>query len=146
MTRREFEEHFRTEEQCQKYLFNKKWADGFICPKCEQTECFNISSRNLYQCKLCNHQASVTAGTIMDKTRTPLTCWFLAIFLMINAKVKITTKYLKTILNQNGMGDRSYNTVWTIHHRIQTILKEKGTISTFDEFFESEGFRTWRSK
>jgi len=80
---REFFEKFSTEEACRKYLYAKRWADGFVCPKCGvKEEPFQIASRHKYQCKHCNHQTSVTAGTVMDKSRTPLTKWFLAIYLM----------------------------------------------------------------
>ncbi|MCL2224869.1 MAG: transposase [Defluviitaleaceae bacterium] len=71
-----------TDEQCKQYLFDKRWANGFVCPKCGGGECFNIKSRGLFQCKHCNYQSSVTAGTLFDKTRTPLKKWFAAIRLL----------------------------------------------------------------
>jgi hypothetical protein len=56
---------------------------GRLClPKTRHTEYFDIKSRNLFQRKSRNHQTSVTAGTIMDKSKTPLTKWFSAIFLI----------------------------------------------------------------
>lgn len=81
MAASEFQTNYGTEEQCRQYLFNKRWADGFECPKCRGKECFNIKSRSLYQCKSCNCQSSVTSGTIFDKTRTPLVKWFMAVSL-----------------------------------------------------------------
>ena len=87
MTLMELYERFTTDEACLEYLYEKRWPNGFACPKCGVIdEPFNISSRKLYQCKHCNRQTSVTAGTIMDKTRTPLRKWFLAIYLMSSDK------------------------------------------------------------
>jgi transposase-like protein len=72
MTLLEFMENYGSEEQCREALFNSRWSSGFVCPRCGHIYYFNIHSRNLYQCKSCAYQASVTAGTVMDKTRTPL--------------------------------------------------------------------------
>jgi uncharacterized protein YqjF (DUF2071 family) len=74
----EFQEQFGTEEARGEYLYKKRWPNGFICPKRGHTERFNIKSRNRYQRKTCGHQTTATAGTIMEKTRTPLTKWFAA--------------------------------------------------------------------
>jgi len=68
----EFQEKFGTEEKCREYLFSRRWPKGFRCPKCGHSEHFHIKSRNHYECKACHYQASLTAGTILDKTRTPL--------------------------------------------------------------------------
>jgi hypothetical protein len=35
-----------------------------------------------YQCSTCGHQATLTAGTIMQATKLPLTTWFLAFYLI----------------------------------------------------------------
>jgi transposase-like protein len=80
MTLLEFQKKFSTEKACQEHLFTIRWPNGFVCPKCGHTEYFNIKSRHLFQCKNCNHQASVTAGTIMEKTQLPLVKWFWAMF------------------------------------------------------------------
>ena len=49
-----------------------------------------ISTRDLYECRYCRHQASLTAGTVMEKTRTPLRVWFFLIFLMANQKTGLS--------------------------------------------------------
>ena len=52
---REFLNRFPTEESCEEYLFQQKWPDGFICPKCGCREFYHIKGRKLYQCKHCRH-------------------------------------------------------------------------------------------
>ena len=92
----EFFEKFSTEEACREYLYAKRWPDGFVCPKCGvMDKPFNITSRNIYQCKHCTRQISVTAGTIMDKSKTPLKKWFLAIYLMSSDKCDCSALRLK---------------------------------------------------
>ena len=82
----EFQRRFRAETACRKHLFKLRWPGGFKCPRCGHGECFDLPKRKHYQCKSCDHQTSVTAGTVMHRTRTPLRKWFWAIFLTANDK------------------------------------------------------------
>ena len=68
----QFTEAFPTEEACRSYLFSRRWPNGFACPRCGGVECYHVSTRDLYECRYCRYQASLTAGTIMEKTQTPL--------------------------------------------------------------------------
>ena len=65
----QFTEAFPTEEACRSYLFSRRWPNGFACPRCGGREYYHISTRDLYECR---YQASLTAGTIIKKTQTPL--------------------------------------------------------------------------
>lgn len=132
MTQIEYQEKYGTEAQCREYLFNKRWPEGFICPKCGNKEYFNIKSRSLYQCKSCNHQASVTAGTIMDKTRTPLVKWFLAIYLMTADRRGISALALKSRL---GI---SYDTEWKMCHKIRFAMGMKDADYTLSGIVEMD--------
>jgi transposase-like protein len=132
----EFNEKYGTEEQCRQHLFSVRWSEGFVCPKCENKEYFDIKSRNLYQCKKCNHQVSVTAGTIMDKTRTPLVKWFLAIYYMSEDKRGISAL---SLMSRIGV---AYQTSWSMCNKIRHAMKlreEKytldGTVELDDAFF-----------
>jgi transposase-like protein len=136
MTLLEFQEKFNTEEACEAHLFQIRWPNGFICPKCGHNEYYNIKSRHLYQCKHCNHQASVTAGTIMEKTKTPLVKWFWAMFLMGDDKRGCSALYLSKQLKI------AYSTAWAICHKIRTAMGNRdsqyileGTIELDDAFF-----------
>jgi transposase-like protein len=65
-------------------FFGKRWPNGFECPRCAHGSCYTIRTRRLplYQCRLCKHQTTVTAGTVMDRSRTPLAKWAAAIDLL----------------------------------------------------------------
>jgi len=133
----EFMERFGTEESCREYMYQMKWPEGFVCPKCkEKDEPFNIKSHNRYQCRHCNHQTTVTAGTIMEKSRTPLTKWFLAMYLMGQDKRGCSALRLKSEL---GI---AYDTAWTMSHKIRKAMGERnamyllsGTVDLDDGFF-----------
>lgn len=116
-------------------MFRVRWPNGFICPKCGHNEHFNIKSRNLFQCKACNYQSSVTAGTIMGKSKTPLTKWFLAIYLMMEDKRGVSALALKKKL---GI---AYHTAWTMSNKIRAALSAQmettlsGSVAEIDEAF-----------
>jgi len=65
----QFQDRFATEEDCVRFLFEKRWSEGWICPKCGNNRCYPIKERGLYECAACRYQASVTAGTILHKTQ-----------------------------------------------------------------------------
>ena len=133
----EFMERFGTEENCREYLYQMRWSEGFVCPKCGvNDEPYDIKARNKYQCRHCTHQASATAGTIMDKTRTPLTKWFLAIYLMGQDKRGCSALRLKRELKI------AYDTAWTMSHKIRKAMGDRdslyllsGTVELDDSFF-----------
>ncbi len=139
MNMMEFMKRFGTEQSCREYLYTIRWPEGFVCPKCEKKdEPFQISSRNRYQCWHCNHQASVTSGTIMDKTKTALTKWFLAIYLMSTDKRGCSAMRLKRELHV------AYDTAWTMTHKIRNAMGQRdevyvlqGTVEVDDAFFGS---------
>ena len=87
---RQFQKKFGTEKACQKHLFRLRWPEGFRCPHCQHDKAYFQRSRNLYHCRACGYQASLTAGTVFHKTRTPLHKWFWMIWLMGRQKSGIS--------------------------------------------------------
>ncbi len=74
-----------------------------------------------WRCPRCSHRTSVTAGTIFDKTRTPLTVWFSAVWSFATAKDGISAVELQRTL-QIG----SYQTAWAMLHRLRSVLIRPG--------------------
>ena len=105
----QFQKKFGTEKACQKHLFRLRWPEGFRCPRCQHGEAYFHRIRHLYHCKACGYQASLTAGTVFHKTRTPLTKWFWMIWRMGRQKSGISMLSLQRMLEI-----KSYKTVWTI--------------------------------
>jgi len=116
MTFCEFIKRFSTEEQCRKYLFGLRFADGFSCPKCGHGEYWEIGNA-LYTCKKCRHQTTVTAGTIFQDTRKPLMDWFIAIWWVTTQKNGASALGLQQVL-----GIKSHQTAWTWLHKIRKAM------------------------
>ena len=57
----ELEREFATEEACAHYLFQLRWPEGFVCPRCGGTQCWT-TKRALFNCARCQYQLSVKAG------------------------------------------------------------------------------------
>jgi transposase-like protein len=74
-------------------LEQARWPDGFLCPSCEGKDYGLIHGRRhkRYQCRSCCHQDTLTAGTILEATKLPLNTWFLAFYLVGQAKTGISS-------------------------------------------------------
>jgi len=117
----EFEKKFAAEDDCFNYLYNKRWPQGFVCPRCQHTEAYRLKKRKLMQCKACKYQASVTAGTIFHKMRLPLRTLIWACYWIATTKKGISALEL-----QRKLGLRSYPTAWTLGHKIRQAMKSSG--------------------
>ena len=72
----EFIKQYGTEEQCFDALYAWRWPEGFKCPSCGHSKSCTLTTRKLQQCNRCHHQTSLTAGTIFESTKLPLSLWF----------------------------------------------------------------------
>jgi hypothetical protein len=112
-----FEKRFPDEAACLEALRRVRWPDGFRCPRCGHDRSYPIAERRLEQCQSCRYQASVTAGTVFHRTHTPLRIWFLGIFFLARHK-----KGISALQFQRDMGLGSYQTAWTMLHKLRSAL------------------------
>ena len=113
----EFLDWFASEEACLSYLERLRWPRGFVCPNCGVAEPAYRSSRARLMCRSCGRQSTVTAGTIFDKTRTPLRVWLAGAWYLTNQKQGVSALGLQRVL---GLG--SYETAWTMLHRFRRAM------------------------
>jgi hypothetical protein len=117
----EFLKDYGTETQCEQALEALRWPEGFRCPRCAGAAHYVVRDgvRKVFQCAACRHQASLIAGTIFQGTKLPLTIWFLAIYLISQAKTGLSALALK---RQVGV---SYPTAWLIHHKLMQVMGDR---------------------
>ena len=73
--------------------------------------------RLIQECAACGKQHSLLAGTIFEQTKTGLSRWFLAIYLVTSSKGGASAMELK---RQMGFG--SYQTAWSWLHKIRKAM------------------------
>lgn len=113
----EFQDRFTTEASCLAYLAASRWPEGFICPGCGGSEAWVLARRHLWECARCHQQTSVTAGTVMHATRTPLRTWFWAAYLLATHHPGISAKQL-----QRQLGLSRYETAWLILQKLRRAM------------------------
>ena len=131
----DFQERFATEAACLDYLAASRWPEGFACPGCGGRRAWVLERRHLWECAECHLQTSVTAGTVMHGTRTPLRGWFWAAYLVATHHPGISAKQL-----QRQLGLSRYETAWLILQKPRRAMVApereplKGEVEV-DEFF-----------
>jgi transposase-like protein len=140
---------FRSDVDCLDYLSWLRWPNGFVCPTCESAEGGWRLGDGRFMCSDCGARTSVTAGTIFDRTRTPLTVWFHAVWMFATQKDGVSAQSLQRVLEIG-----SYQTAWAMLHRLRDALVRPGRDRLtgeveMDELFiggEEPGLRGGRAK
>ena len=137
----EFLKQFNIEAQCEAELEQARWPHGFVCTCCAHTghSMFKVGSHKMFQCQVCRYLTSFNSGTCFQSTKLPLTAWFLAIYLICQAKTGLSALALKWYLGV------SYFTAWFIQHKLMEALSVRetkythsGQVQVDDAYFGDE--------
>lgn len=115
-TYQEFRSWFPDESSCREYLARLRWPAGFCCPRCDGAD-YWVTSRGLWMCAGCGVKTSVTAGTVLHRSHTPLSTWFAAVWLMTSQKNGVSAQGL-----QDALGFGSYETAWAWLHKLRRAM------------------------
>lgn len=125
-------EIFQTREDCLIYLEKLRWNGKPRCPYCASTNFTTLKNERRYHCNKCNTPYSVTVRTVFHKSRIDLQKWFIAIWIMLNARTSISVRQLASEIGVNK------NTAWQMSKRIRTaIIKERELLDRLIEFDKS---------
>lgn len=113
----DFQRLFCDDAACARWLEGAKWPTGFVCPHCgEKGDPVRLDSRpGVLACRQCRKQTSITVGTVMERTHSPLTVWFCAAYLL-RRDPDMTVKEFQAHLRLT-----SYGTA----HRIWSLLRRR---------------------
>lgn len=144
----EFQSWFVTDEDCLDYLNWLRWPQGFVCPRCQNPGGWAVADGG-FKCASCKARTAVTAGTLFDRRRTPLTVWFAACWMFSSQKDGVSAQSL-----QRALEIGSYPTAWAMLHRLRAVLVRPGRdrltgIVEVDETYfggEEPGLRGGRQK
>jgi len=111
-------DRYGSEDKCSAYLEGLRWPEGVRCPRCDSDKLSRIVKRGQFDCDSCRYQFSVKVGTIFHDSKLKLSKWFLATFMICEAKKGISANQLGRTLGV------SYKTAWYLCHRIRAAMKD----------------------
>lgn len=109
---------YSTDEKCREVLCRLRWPKGPECPRCKGPAIELATEKQLFYCKDCDYQFTVTAGTIFNDSHLPLMTWFIATLLLCESRKGMSANQIKRTLGV------SYKTAWYLCHRIRAAMKE----------------------
>lgn len=118
MTLLDLDNLFDTDTKCREVLCRLRWPKGPECPRCHGPAVDLATARQLFYCKDCDYQFTVTAGTIFNDSHLPLKTWFTATLLLVEARKGFSANQMKRTVGV------SYKTAWYLCHRIRAAMKE----------------------
>ena len=105
-------DYFDTESKCKQTLAESRWGEDVVCPKCGKHHC-RLSKTGRYHCTECNHNFSVTVGTMFENTKVSLRKWFFAIYMITSNKKGVSSCQLSRDIKV------SQKTAWYMLHNIR---------------------------
>src|SRR5258708_1573292 len=109
---------FDTDEKCRELLVRLRWPNGVECPRCKMPAVDLATAKQLFYCKGCDYQFSVTSGSVFNDSHLALQKWFIATLLLCEAKKGMSANQIKRTLGV------SYKTAWYLCHRIRSAMTE----------------------
>src|SRR5215210_6123090 len=114
-----FRERFGSEEACRKALFEMRWRQGLTCPACGHKRFCQLKTCELFQCNRCKRQVRLTAGTVFQDTKLPLTTWFIAVYHLTQSKGGISSVELGRRLGVKQ------GTAWLMKHKLMRAMQAR---------------------
>jgi len=116
----DFNNQFVDNDACLDWLMEQRHPGGVApCSYCKiERKHHRISSKKAWACDYCGTYISPMAGTIFEKSRTPLRLWFYAMYLMSATRCGISAKQIQ---RECGV---TYKTAWRMFKQIRTLMSE----------------------
>lgn len=115
----EITKKLNTQRRCIKYLEDLRWQEEATCPYCESIRITAVKKELRHHCNACNKSFSVLVGTIFESSNLPLSKWFIAISLILNAKKGISSMQLSRHIKVNK------DTAWYLQKRLRDAMNNK---------------------
>src|SRR5437870_436980 len=112
----QFQRLFPNDAACAAYLEKVRWENGFECPHCQSArEPYRFAARpGVLRCKACRRDVALTAGTVMERTKMPLSTWFWGAYLVASM-----TPGLSAVQFQRQLGISCYETAFQLLHKLR---------------------------
>ena len=119
-TFKQFMAEYPDDSACLDKIMEMRYGGKKItCPSCNAASKFHrISNRRAYACQRCGHHIYPCVGTPFEKSRTALTSWFFAMYLMTSTRHGVAAKELE---RQIGC---TYKTAWRMAHELRKHMAQ----------------------
>ena len=117
------EEFFVSDEKCLEFLADLKWAEGFTCRKCGNSNFCAGKSPHSRRCTKCKSEESATSGTIFHNCKFPIHKAFFIAYNVCKGKEDVSTYEFARRLALRQM------TCWNFKTKIQSALKSLDTLT-----------------
>jgi len=114
---------FVSDEKCMEFLADLKWADGFTCRKCGNTNFCTGKSPFSRRCTKCKSEESATSGTIFHNCKFPIHKAFIIAYNVCKGKEDVSTYEFARRLALRQM------TCWNFKTKIQSALKSMDSLT-----------------
>jgi len=114
---------FRNDEKCLEFLSNLKWANGFVCKKCGNTNFCQGKEAFSRRCTKCKTKETATNGTIFHAVKFPISKAFYIAYNVCKAKEDISSYEFGRRLSLRQM------TCWNFKTKIEHALVEIDSLS-----------------
>ncbi len=119
LTTLQFFKQFPDDETCLNHLFDTRFGQGHVCPKCDRAaKWYRIKAERAYSCAWCGHHLHPTVGTPFEQTRTPLQLWFYVMHLFTTTRHGVSAKEIQRLIGV------TYKTAWRMGHELRKHMAE----------------------
>jgi hypothetical protein len=116
----QFQRLFPDDAACATYLERIRWEHGFVCACGKVGEPFRFANRpGVLRCRGCQRDTALTAGTVMERTHTPLNVWFWGAYLVASHTAGMSATQF-----QRQLGLKRYETAFRILHKLRNCQVE----------------------
>jgi transposase len=119
-TFKQFQAEFPDDRACLGKIMQIQFGGTeFTCPNCKAVAKFHqLTKRRAFSCDRCGYHIYPCVGTIFEKSRTKLTHWFFALYLMTSTRHGVAAKELE---RQIGC---TYKTAWRMAHELRKLMAQ----------------------
>src|SRR3984885_388101 len=135
---------FHDEDKAREALEAELWPNGVVCRHCGNADASKIAKMQgkshrpgLYYCNECDGQFTVTVGTVLERSKIPLTKWLMAAHMINTGKNGVSAHEIHRNLGV------TYKTAWFMMHRLREALNELNPAPMGGEGQTVQADETW---
>jgi transposase-like protein len=117
-TKAQFDAEYPDDAACLHAIMEMRHGGTDIqCPACKKQSKFCLmAKRRGFSCQWCGHHIFPCVGTVFEKSRTPLTKWFYAMYLFTASRHGVPARKLERQLSV------TYKCAWRMAHELRKLM------------------------